>query len=166
MLVSLVRDHDNRQLGSKTIHFFFCCPQNKKQAKSKQIAQTQRNMASKAEQIDLDGSAESDVSGKEATLVTTTSVGINFIDKPLGDFDMLTLVEKPDSTMNRDTLAQTLDDCVGFLRAFPLLQPNTDKNNPSTIVDMVNVLTLPDASKQLEMAIGFDEQSMFVLSPQ
>ena len=52
----------------------------------------------------------------------------------LDDFGDLKLIEKPDSPMNRDTLPQTLQDCVGYLAAFPLLQPNVDQKDPKTIV--------------------------------
>lgn len=87
------------------------------------------------------------------------------LSSPLDDFNQLKFLDKPNSAMNRETLPQTLEDCVGYLKALPLVQPNVDQKDPLTIADMINVLTLPDAEKILEQAIGFTAESQFTLSP-
>ena len=54
------------------------------------------------------------------------------------DFNKLKFIEQPLEDGGADSLPQTLDDCVGFLKHFPLLQPNADQNEPRTIIDLIN----------------------------
>jgi len=65
-------------------------------------------------------------------------------DEDIFNFDQLKLVEKPNSTLNSPNLPETLEDCEGYIRQLPLVPPNADKNTKN-IVNMVNILTLPEA---------------------
>jgi len=64
------------------------------------------------------------------------------------DFQQLKLVEKPSLSK---VLPQTLDDCVGYIKEFPLLQPNA---NNCSIVDMVNIMSIPEAEEELKIAMN------------
>jgi len=74
----------------------------------------------------------------------------NSMDKQGGifDFQQLKLVEKPSLSK---VLPQTLGDCVGYMNEFPLLQPNT---NTCSVVDMVNILSIPEAQEELQNAMN------------
>mmetsp|Transcript_94923 Transcript_94923/g.142194 ORF Transcript_94923/g.142194 Transcript_94923/m.142194 type:complete len:813 (+) Transcript_94923:55-2493(+) len=65
------------------------------------------------------------------------------------DFSDLKLIEDPIAEMSTNALPQTLHDCVGFLKELPLLQPNADQSDPSTIVNMINsYITMPSEASQ------------------
>jgi len=64
----------------------------------------------------------------------------------LFNFDMLTLIEKPNSPMNSDSVPLSLQDCVGYLPKLPLKAPNADLKIPQSIVNIVNILTEPSAA--------------------
>lgn len=70
------------------------------------------------------------------------------------DFSELKFIEKPNgSGESVDTmLPQTLEDCVGYLQQLPLFHPNTDAKKPITIVNMVNILSIPESESILEAA--------------
>lgn len=68
------------------------------------------------------------------------------------NFDNLLLVEKPDSPLNSISHPETLEGCVGYLQRLPLTSPNADSKIPSTIANMVNILT------QSEAAARFDKE--------
>lgn len=72
------------------------------------------------------------------------------------NFDDLLLVEKPDSPLNTSLLLQTLEDCEGHLQKLPLQSPNADAKIPSSITDMVNILTHSDADAGFERAKADD----------
>lgn len=61
-------------------------------------------------------------------------------------FENLKLVEKPDCSRNAKNLPQTLVGCEGFLQQWPLNAANVNPKKPSTISDMVNILTDPEAT--------------------
>jgi len=65
-------------------------------------------------------------------------------------FESLTLVEKPDSPLNSSYLPQTLEDCLGYMTKLPLRSPNADSKKPSTIADMINILTESSAAANFE----------------
>ncbi|CAB9527920.1 expressed unknown protein [Seminavis robusta] len=65
------------------------------------------------------------------------------------DFSQLKLIENPVEEQSSNALPQTLDDCLGYLKELPLLQPNGDQSQPETIAEMVNsVLPLPSAESE------------------
>jgi len=66
------------------------------------------------------------------------------------NFDNLLFVEKPDSPLNTSFLLQTLEDCEGYLQKLPLQSPNADSKIPSTISNMVNILTRSEAYASFE----------------
>jgi hypothetical protein len=63
----------------------------------------------------------------------------------LFNFDKLKLVDKPDCPRNAAFLPLDLEGCDGFLRKLPLRAPNVDQKTPTTIHDMINILTDPQA---------------------
>mmetsp|Transcript_14826 Transcript_14826/g.21046 ORF Transcript_14826/g.21046 Transcript_14826/m.21046 type:complete len:653 (+) Transcript_14826:67-2025(+) len=65
-------------------------------------------------------------------------------------FESLTLVEKPDSPLNSSYVPLTLEDCVGYMTKLPLRSPNADSKKPSTIADMINILTDSSAAADFE----------------
>jgi regulator of protease activity HflC (stomatin/prohibitin superfamily) len=70
--------------------------------------------------------------------------------KDSGNFASLLLVEKPDSPLNASFLPQTLEDCEGYLKKLPLKSPNADSKIPSTVANMVNILTSSKAAANFE----------------
>jgi len=66
--------------------------------------------------------------------------------KGMFNYEQLKLIEKP----SLKVLPHTLEDCVGFLIEFPLIQPNVDN---CSIPDMVNILSIPEAKQLLEVAM-------------
>lgn len=68
----------------------------------------------------------------------------------LFNFDKLQLVDKlidkPNCPRNAEFLPFDLEGCEGFLRKLPLRAPNVDQKTPTTIQDMVNILTNPEAT--------------------
>uniref|UniRef100_A0A7S4IHY0 Band 7 domain-containing protein n=1 Tax=Odontella aurita TaxID=265563 RepID=A0A7S4IHY0_9STRA len=68
------------------------------------------------------------------------------LDDDLFDFDKLKLVDKPENSMNSLDLPQSLKECEGYLTKLPLKPPNVDQKNPTTVVDMVNIMTNPCAA--------------------
>ena len=66
------------------------------------------------------------------------------------NFDTLLLVEKPDSALNSSFLPHTLEDCEGYLQKLPLKSPNADSKIPSTVANMVNILTRIEADASFE----------------
>lgn len=86
--------------------------------------------------------------------VIATSAQALDADDAIFDFGQLKLVEEPNSPKNSKALRQTLEDCVGFLRALPLKQPNANQKNPQTVVDMINILASPEAAPEFEKAMN------------
>jgi len=62
-------------------------------------------------------------------------------------FEDLKLIQKPSSKVS---LRHTLEDCHGFLREFPLQQPNADN---VSIADMINIFSIPEGSEIIEAAM-------------
>jgi len=65
-------------------------------------------------------------------------------------FESLKLVENPDSPLNSKSLPLTLEDCVGYMKKLPLRAPNADSRKPSTIADMINILSETSAAVNFE----------------
>jgi hypothetical protein len=63
----------------------------------------------------------------------------------LFNFDKLKLVDKPNCPKNASFLPLDLEGCEGFLHKLPLRTPNVDQKIPTTIHDMINILTDPHA---------------------
>lgn len=99
------------------------------------------------------------------THLSGSTGGNNNHPDPIDNFVALQFVEKPDSLMNRETLPQTLQDCVGYLQALPLVQPNVDAKDPVSIANMVNILTLQSAQAKLDAAMDLTLDSQFTLPP-
>jgi hypothetical protein len=64
----------------------------------------------------------------------------------LFNFEKLKLIDKPNCPRNAEFLPLDLVGCEGFLRNLPLKAPNVDQKIPTTIQDMVNILTDPHAA--------------------
>jgi hypothetical protein len=78
------------------------------------------------------------------------------VQKPINqtdeaDFELLKLVERPNSKMNSPNLPKTLEDCEGYLTQLPLVPPNSDKKS-SNIANMDNILTLTEAQDNFSRA--------------
>jgi hypothetical protein len=72
----------------------------------------------------------------------------------LFNFDKLKLVDKPNCPKNAQFLPLDLQGCEGFLRKLPLRAPNVDQKEPTTIQDMINILTDPHAAASFAEAEG------------
>jgi hypothetical protein len=59
----------------------------------------------------------------------------------LFNFEKLKLIDKPNCPRNAEFLPLDLVGCEGFLQKLPLRAPNVDQKIPTTIQDMVNILT-------------------------
>jgi hypothetical protein len=80
----------------------------------------------------------------------------SMVQKPINqtdeaDFELLKLVERPNSKMNSPNLPKTLEDCEGYLTQLPLVPPNSDKKS-SNIANMDNILTLTEAQDNFTRA--------------
>jgi hypothetical protein len=82
-----------------------------------------------------------------------------FTTSELFNFEKLKLVDKPNCPRNAEFLPLDLEGCEGFLRKLPLKAPNVDQKIPTTIQDMVNILTNPHAAASFAEAEGKRENS-------
>jgi len=83
----------------------------------------------------------------DSTIMTCDVVEDSNNPDGIHHFEDLKFIQKPSSKV---TLRQTLEDCEGFLKEFPLQQPNVDNYS---IVDMINILSIPESSEIIEAAM-------------